>query len=162
MAGIVLLQIVALKEKQATFMELQRYIERDILTTEDAEEMTANQISGTIVDAAMKVHTSLGPGLLEEAYKVCLKHELQSRELTVLSEVTLPIVYRGVSLDIGYRIDLLVENTVIVELKSVNQLAPIHKAQLLTYLKLSKKSLGSLFNFNSVHLKDGIIRLINS
>jgi GxxExxY protein len=93
---------------------------------------------------------------------VCLKHELKRQNLHVLSEVSMPILYDGVSLDAGYRIDLLVERSVIIELKSVTQLAPIHKAQLLTYLKLSKVSLGLLLNFNSIHLKDGIVRMINS
>lgn len=124
--------------------------------------MTPNEVSKIVVDAAMKVHSALGAGLLEEAYKVCLRQELQKRELQVLSEVAIPIVYDGASLDVGFRIDLLVEKSLIIELKSVQQLAPIHKAQILTYLKLSRVSLGLLLNFNSVHLKDGIIRVINS
>jgi GxxExxY protein len=124
--------------------------------------MTPNDVSKAIIDAALTVHTALGAGLLEEAYKVCLKHELLQRNLQVLSEVAMPIVYAGAALDVGYRIDLLVERSVIVELKSVSQIAPIHKAQLLTYLKLSKVSLGLLLNFNSAHLKDGIVRMINS
>ena len=119
-------------------------------------------LSKVVLDAAMKVHSALGAGLLEEAYKVCLRHELQKRKLQVLSEVALPVVYDGVSLDVGFRIDLLVEKSLIIELKSVQQLAPIHKAQILTYLKLSRVSLGLLLNFNSVHLKDGIVRVINS
>lgn len=94
--------------------------------------------------------------------KVCLKYELLQRDLDVLSEVAMAIVYDGVTLDAGYRIDLLVERSVVIELKSVAQLAPIHRAQLLTYLKLSKISLGLLLNFNSIHLKDGIVRMINS
>jgi GxxExxY protein len=124
--------------------------------------VTADEVSKVVVDAAMKVHTALGAGLLEEAYKACLKHELTKRKLQVVSEVALPVIYDGVTLDVGFRIDLLVEHKLIIELKSVSQLAPIHKAQLLTYLKLSKIQLGLLFNFNSVHLKDGIVRLINS
>ncbi len=124
--------------------------------------MTPNEASKAVLNAAMKVHSVLGPGLLEEAYKACLKHKLQAMGIQVLSEVGLPIIFENVALDVGYRIDLLVENVLIVELKSVNQLAPIHKAQILTYLKLSKKSLGLLLNFNTVHLKDGIIRVINS
>jgi GxxExxY protein len=124
--------------------------------------MTPNDVSKAIVEAALKVHTALGAGLLEQSYKVCLKHELQRRNLEVLSEVGMPIAYDGVTLDVGYRIDLLVERAVIVELKSVAQLAPFHKAQLLTYLKLSKVPLGLLLNFNSTHLKDGIVRMINT
>ena len=124
--------------------------------------MTPNEVSKAIIDAAFKVHTTLGAGLLENAYKVCLKRELLERNLFVLSEVTMPIVYADDTIDVGYRVDLLVERSVIVELKSVAQLARIHKAQLLTYLKLSKVSLGLLLNFNSPHLKDGIVRMINS
>jgi GxxExxY protein len=124
--------------------------------------MNANEVSKIVLDAAMKVHTALGAGLLEEAYKACLKHELQKRKLEVLSEVALPVIYDSVVLDVGFRIDLLVQKTLIVELKSVHQLAPIHKAQILTYLKLSNISLGLLLNFNSIHLKDGIVRVINS
>jgi len=124
--------------------------------------MNANEVSKIVLDAAMKVHTALGAGLLEEAYKACLKHELQKRKLEVCSEVALPVLYDGVVLDVGFRIDLLVEKSLILELKAVHQLAPIHKAQLLTYLKLSKISLGLLLNFNSIHLKDGIVRVISS
>jgi GxxExxY protein len=124
--------------------------------------MTPNEVSKAIIDAAFKVHTTLGAGLLENAYKVCLKRELLERNLFVLSEVTMPIVYADDTIDVGYRVDLLVERSVIVELKSVAQLARIHKAQLLTYRKLSKVSLGLLLNFNSPHLKDGIVRMINS
>jgi GxxExxY protein len=124
--------------------------------------MTPNEISKVALDAAMKVHSILGAGLLEEAYKVCLKRELERRNLCVLSEVAVPVVYDGARLDVGFRIDLLVEKSLIIELKSVQQLAPIHNAQILTYLKLSKISLGLLLNFNSVHLRDGIVRVINS
>ena len=124
--------------------------------------MDIDEISGIVVDASMKVHTALGAGLLEHAYQVCLKHELSSRGLKVLSEVALPIRYEGVEIDIGYRIDLLVENSLIVELKSVSQITPLHRAQLLTYIKLARKKLGLLINFNTPHLKHGIVRLIDS
>ena len=124
--------------------------------------MISNQVSKLVLDSAMKVHSALGPGLLEEAYKVCLKYELECRGARVFSEVALPVQYENISLGVGYRIDLLVENCLIVELKAVQQLAPIHKAQILTYLKLSRISLGLLLNFNTVHLKDGIVRVINS
>lgn len=109
----------------------------------------------------MKVHTALGPGLLENAYHACLLHELRGRGLSVLSQVVLPVIYDGVKIDVGYRIDLLVEGAVIVELKSVEKLAPIHQAQILTYLKLSGIKVGLLMNFNVLHLKDGIKRLVN-
>jgi len=124
--------------------------------------MNPNEISGQIVDAAMKVHTALGPGLLESAYEGCLAYELRKRGLKVAVQVGLPVVYEGVNIDVGYRIDLLVEDVVIVELKSLDKLAPIHEAQLLTYLKLSGKRLGLLMNFNVVHLKDGIKRMVNN
>jgi len=123
--------------------------------------MHINEISGGIVDAAMKVHTTLGPGLLESAYEVCLRHELAQRGLHVRSQVSLPVEYDGVKLDAGYRIDLLVQNAVIIELKSVERILPLHEAQLLSYLKLSGLHLGLLINFNVVHLKDGIKRMVN-
>jgi GxxExxY protein len=120
-----------------------------------------NQISGDIVDAAMKVHSVLGPGLLEGVYERCLQHELGNRGLRCLSQVSLPVHYEGLELDAGFRLDLLVEDDVIVELKSVDKLQPIHEAQLLTYLKLSGKPLGLLINFNTVHLRDGIRRMVH-
>jgi GxxExxY protein len=123
--------------------------------------MEINRISGMIVDAAMKVHTALGPGLLESAYEACLVHELRKAGLRVRTQVALPVVYDGVQLDVGYRIDLLVEELVVVEIKTVESLLPIHKAQLISYLKLSGRQLGLLINFNTVHLRDGIKRIVN-
>lgn len=123
--------------------------------------MEINDISGNIVDAAMKVHSTLGPGLLENAYEACLEHELKKRGCRVERQVALPVVYDGVRIDVGYRLDLLVEDAVIVELKAVEKLAPIHEAQLLSYLKLSGKKVGLLINFNVLHLKDGIKRMVN-
>ena len=123
--------------------------------------MDINQISGQIVDAAMKVHSALGPGLLESAYEACLLFELHKRGLKAVSQVELPVVYEDVRIDVGYRLDILVEGQVIVELKAVAEIAPIHQAQLLSYLKLSGRKLGLLINFNVVHLKDGITRLTN-
>ena len=122
--------------------------------------MNKNDISGAVVDAAMKIHSALGPGLLESAYAVCLKHELVKRGLRVVSEVPLPVVYDGVKLEAGYRLDLVVEDTVVVELKAVEALAPIHQAQIISYLKLSGKPIGLLINFHSLHLKDGIKRFV--
>jgi GxxExxY protein len=119
-----------------------------------------NKISGAVVDAAMKVHSALGPGLLESAYAICLKHELMKRSLKVASEVPLPVVYDGVRLGAGYRLDLVVEDTVVVEIKAVEALAPIHSAQIISYLKLSGKPIGLLINFHSLHLKDGIKRFV--
>ena len=122
--------------------------------------MNKNDISGAVVDAAMKIHSALGPGLLESAYAVCLKHELIKRGLRVASEVPLPVVYDGVKLEAGYRLDLVVEDTVVVELKAIEALAPIHQAQIISYLKLSGKPIGLLINFHSLHLKDGIKRFV--
>jgi len=124
--------------------------------------MDHNQISGQIVDAAMKVHSTLGPGLLESAYQACLVYELRQRHLQVDSQLDLPINYGGVKLDAGYRIDLLVEKCVVVELKAVEKLLPIHEAQLLCYLRLSRCRLGLLINFNVLQLKDGIKRMANN
>ena len=122
---------------------------------------TVQQVSHAIITAAMRVHTELGPGLLESTYTACLQYELKKAEFRSEAQVGLPVVYDGVKLDLGYRIDLLVENLVIVELKSVDAISPVHQAQILSYLKLSGKSLGLLINFNVVHLKDGIKRFVN-
>ena len=124
--------------------------------------MDINWVSGEIIDAAIKVHSALGPGLLESAYKKCLEHELRKRGLNVVSELPLPIVYDGVQLDVGYRIDHLVENSVVVEVKAVERLLPIHEAQLLTYLRLSRCQLGLLINFNVEVLRLGIKRMVNN
>ncbi len=121
---------------------------------------TANEVSHDVITAAMKVHSALGPGLLESTYQACLLHELGKMGVQAEAQIGLPVVYDSVKLDVGYRIDLLVENLVIVELKSVDALAPIHEAQLLSYLKLSGKNLGLLINFNITHLREGIKRLV--
>nr|QNO43548.1 hypothetical protein HMEJMANM_00017 [Methanosarcinales archaeon ANME-2c ERB4]QNO43627.1 hypothetical protein LAPIAFBC_00034 [Methanosarcinales archaeon ANME-2c ERB4]QNO44679.1 hypothetical protein FAIAHACK_00016 [Methanosarcinales archaeon ANME-2c ERB4] len=124
--------------------------------------MELNKISEEIIGAAMQVHTVLGPGLLESAYEACLKYELEKNDLKVSSQVGLPVIYDGVQIDLGYRLDLLVEDTVIVELKAVKELTPLHEAQLLSYLKLSGFQLGLLINFNVVRLKHGIKRMVNN
>jgi GxxExxY protein len=113
-----------------------------------------------VVDAAIAVHRTLGPGLLESAYEVCLAHELEKRGRSVLRQVALPLVYDTIKLEAGYRIDLIVDNGVIVEVKSVEAIAPVHEAQLLTYLRLSQRRLGFLINFNVALLKQGIKRMI--
>lgn len=123
--------------------------------------MELNDITAAIVDSSLKVHTELGPGLLESAYEACLMHELRKRGIQVRNQVDQPVHYDGIVIDVGYRLDLLVEDTVIVELKSVDAIAPIHKAQLLSYLKLSRKKIGLLLNFNVDRMKDGINRLAN-
>lgn len=121
-----------------------------------------NEISGKIIEYSIKVHSALGPGMLEGAYEICLMHELISNGMKVNSQVTLPIMYEGIRLDAGYRIDLLVEDSVIVELKSIERLLPVHEAQLLSYLRMSKLSLGLLINFNVRLLRDGIRRVVNN
>jgi GxxExxY protein len=110
----------------------------------------------------MKVHSALGPGLLESAYEACLLHEVRKRGLQAEAQLPLPLAYDGVILDVGYRVDLLVEQSVIVELKAVEKLLPIHEAQLLCYLRLSGRRLGLLINFNVLHLKDGIKRMVHN
>ena len=121
---------------------------------------TSLEVSKIVLDAAFKVHSFLGPGLLESAYGACLEQELLSRGVHVQAQVAVPVVYEGKKLEAGYRIDLLVENCVIVEIKSIEAIAPIHQAQTLSYLRLSGKSLALLINFNVVHLKDGIRRFV--
>jgi GxxExxY protein len=120
-----------------------------------------NQITHDIIGAAIEVHRALGPGLLESAYEACLAYEIGERGPKVERQKPLPLIYKDVTLDCGYRLDLLVENTVIVEVKTVDKLAPIHDAQLLSYLKLSGCKVGLLINFNMPILKHGIRRLMN-
>jgi GxxExxY protein len=123
--------------------------------------MEENEISKIIVNAAFEVHSSLGPGLLESAYEFCLFYELQQAGLKVERQVALPLLYKDVSLDCGYRLDIWVEKKVILELKTVERFEPIHSAQLLTYLKLTNNKLGLLLNFNSPLIKHGIKRIVN-
>jgi len=123
--------------------------------------MTENEIAKQVVDAAYKVHKILGPGLLESAYQAALFFELQSRGLHLVCEQPVPVVYDGVAIDEGFRADLIVEDKVIVELKSVEVIARVHKKQLLTYLRLADKRLGLLINFGEELIKDGIHRIVN-
>jgi GxxExxY protein len=132
-----------------------------ILNAEVAEVRKENQMSRQIIGCAIRVHTELGPGLLESAYQACLAYELREAGLRVECEVPLPLVYRAMRLDLGYRLDLLVENCVVVELKAIEAIAPVHKAQLLSHLRLSGKKLGLLINFHVARLKDGIYRVVN-
>jgi GxxExxY protein len=117
-------------------------------------------IARDIVDAAFKVHTTLGPGLLESVYEVCLSHELRNKKRNVERQLELPILYDSIRVDGGLRIDFLVDESVIVEVKAIETIAPVHKAQILTYLKLSNKRLGFLINFNVPVIKNGIYRLV--
>jgi GxxExxY protein len=120
-----------------------------------------NQLSAIIVDSALTVHKTLGPGLLERVYEQCLIHELTLRGIKVESQVPLPIDYKGLRIEEALRIDILVENLVVLEIKAVETILPVHEAQLLTYLKLSNHRLGLLINFNSPLIKDGIKRIAN-
>jgi len=122
-----------------------------------------NELSGIIVDAAIQVHSALGPGLLESAYETCLAaYELRERGLRVRTQVALPVVYKTIRMDVAYRIDMLVEESIVVELKTVSRLLPIHEAQLLTHLKLSDHRLGLLLNFYVPLMRDGIKRMVNN
>ena len=123
--------------------------------------MTENAIAKEIVDAAFRIHTTLGPGLLESVYQTVLAYELSRRGLRSVSQQSIPVVYDGIRIDTGFRADLVVEEKVIVEIKSVELLAPVHKKQLLTYLRLSDKRLGLLINFHVALIKDGITRIVN-
>ena len=123
--------------------------------------MDINQLSSKIIGAAIEVHRILGPGLLESAYEECLCHELELCKIKFERQESLPIIYKGKKLDCGYRLDIVIENKIIVELKSIEKIEPIHKAQLLSYLKLSDQKLGLLLNFNVSVMKDGIVRLVN-
>jgi GxxExxY protein len=120
-----------------------------------------NEISGQIVNAAYRVHTVLGPGLLESVYEEALAYELRKRGLSVVQQQPMPVVYETVRLDIGFRADLIIEGCVIVEVKSIVEIAPVHKKQLLTYLRLADKKLGLVINFNVFLIKDGITRVVN-
>jgi len=125
--------------------------------------MNLNYLSSQVIRGAINVHKELGPGLLESVYQSCLAIELRHMDMKVRSEVALPVLYQGQKVDEeGFRLDLLVEDTIIVELKSVEKVQDIHKKQLLTYLRLAKKPLGLLINFNETLLKDGITRIINT
>lgn len=124
--------------------------------------MSTNSLTRLIIGAAIEVHKVLGPGLLESTYEACLFYELNQKGLLVEKQKELPVIYKEVELEIGYRIDLIVENEIIIELKSVKEILPIHTAQLLSYLKLSNLNLGLLINFNEARLIDGVKRIINN
>ena len=122
--------------------------------------MDPNTLTHRIIGLAMRVHTRLGPGLLESAYEHCLCHEFDQHALPYARQVDLPLDYDGTHLDCGYRADIIVDNTVILELKSIEHILPVHEAQLLTYLRLSRCRIGLLFNFNTLSLRDGIRRRV--
>ncbi len=120
-----------------------------------------NRITGAVISAAMKVHSHLGPGLLESAYEACLAHELRKQGLRVAQQVGLPVIYDGERIELGYRIDLIVEDLVVVEIKCVEAINPVHHAQLLSYIRLSGRQIGLLINFHVAHLRDGIKRMVD-
>jgi GxxExxY protein len=123
--------------------------------------VTENEIGSVIVTSAMKLHTALGPGLLESAYGLCFEHELKKRGLDARREVPIAIRYEGLVVDNGYRVDMIVGNLVVVELKSIEVVMPVHRGQVLSYLRLGGFKLGYLLNFNVAHMRDGITRLVN-
>lgn len=123
--------------------------------------MTENEIATQIVDTAYKIHTTLGPGLLESVYETLMAHELMRRGFSVTRQQAIPVVFEGIHLEAGFRADLIVDGKVIVEVKSIDAIAPVHKKQLLTYLRLADKRLGLLINFDTELIKDGIVRIVN-
>lgn len=127
----------------------------------EPDRTAINQVTGEIIRRSLHIHSTLGPGLLESAYHACLAHDLTRSGLLVESELLLPIIYEGFRINAGYRIDLLVEKLVIIEVKSVEQILPVHLAQVLTYLRLAQKRVGLLINFNVSHLRQGLKRVVN-
>ena len=125
------------------------------------DDEALNQLTGKILAAAIEVHRELGPGLLESIYIECLEHELRARGLRFVRQLTVPVTYKGTRLRSSYRVDLIVEDRVVVEVKSVETLPPVFKAQLLTYMRVTKKPAGLLINFNAPRLMDGVKRLVN-
>jgi len=123
--------------------------------------VTEEDIGRAVIGAAMKIHTAVGPGLLESAYEACLLYELEKLRLRTRRQVPIPIRYEELTIDNGYRLDLLVEDLVVVELKAVPALLPVHRAQLLSYLRLGGFKLGFLLNFNVAHMRDGLVRMVN-
>jgi GxxExxY protein len=142
-------------------LRMKNHTTEKIDTADMKDRDKLNHITDSIIGAAIEVHHILGPGLLESAYEACLAFELTGHGFKIEQQKPLPIIYRQVNLDCGYRLDMLVEDSVIVEIKAVDRLAPIHKAQLLSYLKLSGCKVGLLINFNVKVLRDGIVRMVN-
>lgn len=141
---------------------IKRLESESISILNERDFLTENEITSIIIGACIKVHKALGPGLLESTYEICLLHELKKLNMNVSSQLNLPVKYDGIHLDAGYRVDILVENKVILELKSVSELNEIHMAQILTYLKLSDCKVGLLINFNELRVIDGIKRVVNN
>jgi GxxExxY protein len=138
--------------------------EKNLMLSENSNVrivMDINKLSSRIIGAAIELHKALGPGLLESAYEKCICHELSIGGLSLERQKPLAVRYKGINLDCGYRLDVVVEDTIILELKSCEKIEPIHKAQLLTYLKLSGFKLGLLLNFNVTLMREGIVRIVN-
>ena len=129
-------------------------------TSAEKSHGARDRITSAIIGSAIEVHRELGPGLLESSYEACLAHELVIRGFNVIRQLAIPVYYKGISLDCGYRADLLVEDQILVELKTVDRFAPIHEAQILSYLRLSGKSVGLLINFHSYTIKQGLKRVV--
>jgi GxxExxY protein len=125
------------------------------------DRVTLDRLTSCIIAGAMKVHSVLGPALLESAYEACLSHELRQRGVQVATQVPMPLHYDGIRLELGYRIDVLVENLIVVEVKSVSKLLPVHRAQLLSYLRFGGFPVGLILNFGEQHLRNGISRFVN-
>ena len=123
--------------------------------------MTENDIGTAIIGAAIRIHSALGPGLLESAYETCLLYELEKLGLSARRQVLIPIKYEALTVDNGYRVDLLIDNQVVIELKAVEAILPVHRSQLLSYLRLGPFKLGYLLNFHVAHMRDGIVRMAN-
>ena len=131
-----------------------------VVTTENTEHTERDVLTGSVIGCAIEVHKTLGPGLLESAYQKALAHEFCAQSLSFKTEVALPVQYKGIEIDCAYRMDMVIENSLILELKSLSRIEPIHEAQLLTYMKLSQINKGLLINFNVRQLKDGIKRMV--
>jgi GxxExxY protein len=137
-------------------------VKKAILKMDIKLKMDINNLSGCVIGAAIEVHKALGPGLLESAYEECLSYELTNRGVSYERQKSVPVTYKGRHLDCAYRVDLVIENIMILELKAISAVEPIHKAQILTYLKLMDLNLGFIFNFNTILMKDGIYRIVNN
>jgi GxxExxY protein len=147
--------------RSANFCLEKRFTAEAAAVARRTQRVTENQIGEAIISAAMKVHSAIGPGLLESAYETCLLYELEKTRVPTRRQVLVPIRYEELSIDNGYRIDLLVGNRVVVELKAIEAILPVHKGQLLSYLRLGGFKLGYLLNFNVAHMRDVIVRMVN-
>ncbi len=151
----------ASKQRQEPFLTQSTQRTQRTNMKNNPDKPALNEVSGVVVDCAVQIHRKLGPGLLESTYRMILAHELHKRGLLVEQEVSVPIEWDGLKVETGFRADMIVEDAVIIELKSVEQITALHKKQLFTYMRLADKRLGLLINFGQVLLKDGIVRIVN-